>query len=160
MSASPLVGENSNKKREIQRLEEYLAHQSQELAKQEDELRALLVVVEGLRASVSLHSQLLAELRESDSGASDRTIEATYRSPTEMLRPHYKGKKLADAIIEVLNQSQSPITTTELCRVLYNPKSEDEFDRARNSLSSELRSGAKAKDPKWRKIGRYAYAAL
>ena len=82
------------------------------------------------------------------------------RNPTEMLRDEYKGMKLGDIAAKVLSDKQSPMTTTELSRIIYNAESDDELGRARNSLSTELRAGAKARNPRWRKIGRYAYASL
>lgn len=82
------------------------------------------------------------------------------RSPMEMLRAEYKGMRLGDIAAKVLGGNPSPLTTTELTRLIYDTGSDDEFNRARNSLSTELRVGAKGDDPKWRKVGRYAYSRL
>ena len=82
------------------------------------------------------------------------------RNPTEMLRNEYKGMKLGDIAAKVLSDKQSPMTTTELSRIIYDAESDDELSRARNSLSTELRAGAKARSPRWRKIGRYAYTIV
>ena len=82
------------------------------------------------------------------------------RTPMEMIRPEYKGMKLPDIAAKVLNQNFRLLTTTELTRFIYETKTVDEFDRARNSLSSELRSGVKVQSPRWKKVGRNAYAAI
>ena len=82
------------------------------------------------------------------------------RNPMAMLRDEYKGLKLGDIAAKVLNDAPSPLTTTQLTREIYCPRSNDEFERARNSLSTELRVGAKSKNPRWRKCGRYAYSGL
>ena len=82
------------------------------------------------------------------------------RNPMAMLRDEYKGLKLGDIAAKVLNAAPSPLTTTQLTREIYCPLSNDEFERARNSLSTELRVGAKSKSPRWRKCGRYAYSGL
>jgi len=82
------------------------------------------------------------------------------RTPMEMLRDEYKGMKLSDIAVEVLNTEPAPLTTTELTRKIYCTNSNEEFDRARNSLATELRMGAKSSNPRWRKCGRYAYCGL
>jgi hypothetical protein len=78
----------------------------------------------------------------------------------DMLRDEYKGMKLGDIAAEVLDARQAPLTTTELSRIIYDTKNDAELSRARNSLSAELRTGAKGKHPRWQKIGRNAYASL
>jgi hypothetical protein len=82
------------------------------------------------------------------------------RNPMAMLRDEYKGLKLGDIAAKVLNDSPSPLTMTQLTSKIYCPLSNDEFERARNSLSTELRVGAKSDNPRWRKCGRYAYSGL
>jgi hypothetical protein len=82
------------------------------------------------------------------------------RSPMEMIRDEYKGMKLGDIANQVMKDKNVPLTTTELSRLIYATQSDDEFARARNSLSAELRAGAKGQRPQWRKLGRYAYASL
>lgn len=158
--------EEIERQKYIQEIEKYLAQQKVELLKQEEELEALIFVVTSMRANISMHTRLLAKLKRGQvSPSSDATtfinaISGKHRSPTEMLRPKYKGMKLADVVVEVLGESQSLLTTTEIGRKIYDTTSDDEFNRARNSLSTELRTGAKAINPKWKKIGRYAYVAL
>jgi hypothetical protein len=82
------------------------------------------------------------------------------RNPIAMLRGEYKGMKLADIAAKVLSAEPAPLTTTQLTQRIYCTRSNDEFERARNSLSTELRVGAKSSNPRWRKCGRYAYCGL
>lgn len=82
------------------------------------------------------------------------------RNPIAMIRSEYKGMKLADIAAKVLGAASTPLTTTELTQTIYCTRSNDEFERARNSLSTELRVGAKSSNPRWRKCGRYAYCGL
>jgi hypothetical protein len=88
------------------------------------------------------------------------TQQSKARSPMEMIRNEYKGMKLGDIAAQVLTDKNVPLTTTELSRIIYATDTDDEFARARNSLSAELRAGAKGQCPQWRKLGRYAYASL
>lgn len=77
-----------------------------------------------------------------------------------MIRAEYKGMKLGDIAAKVLSAETAPLTTTQLTQRIYCTSSDDEFERARNSLSTELRVGAKSNNPRWRKCGRYAYCGL
>jgi hypothetical protein len=60
----------------------------------------------------------------------------------------------------VLSENLRLLTTNELTRLIYETKTDDEFDRARNSLSSELRSGMKVQNSRWKKVGRNAYITV
>lgn len=86
------------------------------------------------------------------------------RAPMEMVRPYFQPegdakRGLNEIILRALNDSLGqPVTTDDLVRKIYDTRTDDEFNRARNSLSSELRRGAK--DGKWRKLGRSFYASL
>lgn len=82
------------------------------------------------------------------------------RTPMDMVRPEFKGLKLGDIITKVLNKNPGLLTTNELTRLIYRTATDDEFDRARNSLSSELRSELKLQNPRWKKVGRNAYTAV
>lgn len=145
------------RKTRIQILEDYIAERRAEL--QELECR-----VAGVKSAIDLHLQLLLEERTKQgfqASGPDVQLHAVYhRSPMDMLRPQFKGKRLAEIIATVLEENQLPMTTTELSRIIYEVWSDEELYRARNSLSAELRTGANTHPPKWQKLGRYAYAAL
>ena len=106
--------EDLEKAEDIPHLETYLSRQKEELANRELELRNLQAVVAALKASIAFHSGLLVQLKEP--GGSVTQVEN--RSPTEMLFPQYKGKKLADVVIEVLGQLRS-------CTILDKPNPVD-----------------------------------
>lgn len=146
-----LIGSNGPKKTRIQVLEDYIADRRAEL-------QALKCGVVQVESAIALHLQLLADEKVNQGLASD--ADTHHRSPMGMVRPKFKGMRLAEIIATVLSNSQSPMTTTELSHLIYDTQSEEELYRARNSLSTELRAGAKANPPRWQKIGRYAYAAF
>jgi hypothetical protein len=75
--------------------------------------------------------------------------------PTKMIRPQYKGLTLPTIISRLLFEHRSTLTATELTQLIYQAETQEDFDRARNSLSDTLRFGAKA--GKWKKIGRNGY---
>ncbi|MBD2057882.1 hypothetical protein H6F88_17960 [Oculatella sp. FACHB-28] len=83
------------------------------------------------------------------------------RMPMDMLRPQYKqpNLRLGDIVERVLSQSAKSMTTEELTRAIYDTRSVEEFSRARNSLSVELRSGAVGETPRWIKLDRRTYAS-
>lgn len=147
------------------KIEAELAQRIAELEKWEGELAEVQLIVQQLRAAVAtLESYLAASSHEEpelDGMGAEHSPQWSVRerSPTEMLRAEYKGMKLGD-IAAIVLQQHSPLTTAELCRIIYDTESSDEFERARNSLSAELRSGAKGDAPRWRKLGRNAYASL
>lgn len=155
-----LISNTVPTKTRIQVLEDYI---SERVA----ELQELECTVAGVKSAIALHLQLLAQekanqaLTTSGIDTDLNCFEAVYhRSPMEMLRPQFKGMRLAEIIATVLENSRSPMTTTELSRIIYDTHSEEELYRARNSLSAELRTGSRCNPPKWKKLGRYAYAAL
>jgi hypothetical protein len=81
------------------------------------------------------------------------------RKPKEMLKPEFQGfSRLADIVLSVLCKQQKPVSLEEMAQLIYDA-SPEEFARARNSLSSELRRGAAGTSPKWRKEG-LNYVAL
>lgn len=146
-----------------------LAERLSYLTQLEEEFRALQVTIQAVRESIQVRQEYLSDSESNSSGSSDPMIDSDsatsaalrqHRSPMEMLRSDYKGMKLGDIAAMVLSKKQVPLTTTELCRLIYDTKSSDEFDRARNSLSAELRTGSKGEDCRWKKVGRYAYASL
>jgi hypothetical protein len=104
---------------------------------------------------IAILKNKIYQRQESPSGQSKEK-----RTPMEMVRSEYKGMKLPDIAEKVLRQNSRLLTTTELTHFIYETTTDDEFDRARNSLSSELRSGVKAQKPRWRKVGRNAYALV
>jgi hypothetical protein len=153
-----LIGNTVPQKTRIQVLEECIAERMAEL----QELECAIAVV---KSTIALHLQLLATEKANQGLSSDAEIQSPFsstnhRSPMEMLRPPYKGMKLAEIITIVLKESSSPLTTTELSHIIYDTHSDEELYRARNSLSAELRTGAKSNPPRWKKLGRYAYAAF
>lgn len=142
---------------------------TQQLESLERELKELPVHIQRMQTVIAAKQQMLSSQEVewlSVSRFADSYEQATLvqhgktRNPMAMIRDEYKGMKLGDIAAEVLNNEPSLLTTTELTHRIYCTYSDDEFERARNSLSTELRVGAKAKQPRWRKCGRYAYAGL
>lgn len=93
--------------------------------------------------------------------------EPSKRSPVEMMRHEYKqifdspDHKLRDVIFYAIEKLGKPANTKELTRLIYDTQSSEEFDRARNSLSAELRAELKRdarEQPLWQKLNRNTYA--
>lgn len=128
------------------------------LSSQEAELEAALITVEQLRGKLQMLQSLLEKHR-----SNTLILEAggkRERAPMDMLRPRFKGRKLSDVILQILESSESPLTPKDIAYLIYQTDSVAEFDRARSSLAAELRLGAKGDSPRWRKIGRSAYSSL
>jgi hypothetical protein len=136
-------------------LEERIQRKAADLAELEREYQELACSIHQLKSAIALEQQCLESFQAEQDG-----MKGLERSPIDMLRPEFKGLRMSAIIVQVLAANPMPLTTPELTRLIYDVNSEGEFERARNSLSTELRSGAKSKTPKWRKIGRYAYSAL
>jgi len=125
----------------------------------EKELKALPKRIRAVKTAINANLKNFPD-HEIEHFASLALTSLPDRSPMEMLRDEHKGMRLGDIIAKVLNDRSAPLTTAELTRLIYDAESEDEFNRARNSLSTELRVGAKGENPKWQKVGRYAYSRL
>jgi hypothetical protein len=78
-------------------------------------------------------------------------------TPESWLHPQYKLLGSRKAIKQILEERKAPVEIEDLVEVLYDTKSEDEFKRARNSLSAGLRRGFE--EGAWKKLGRSFYAA-
>lgn len=78
-------------------------------------------------------------------------------TPEDWLHQDYKILGSRDAAAEVLAEQQEAIDVDALVKTLYDTKDEEEFRRAKNSLSSTLRRGAEA--GMWEKVGRTFYQA-
>ncbi len=76
------------------------------------------------------------------------------RSPMEMKRPQYVGLTFAESIEKVLNDRQQPMLVDQIVEAIFDPESEEELWRAKNSLSVELRRGKR-----WKKLSRNIYAS-
>lgn len=152
--------------------ENELAEMTSTLNFLEEEMKLLQIQIVEMQNSIRCRQAYLSSL-QSETSESDASIplashlsEADInspkleRTPMEMLRSQYKGMKLADIAATVLTEKQVPLTTTELSHIIYDIKSDDELYRARNSLSGELRTGAKKQNSRWHKVGRYAYASV
>ena len=81
------------------------------------------------------------------------------RSPMEMKRPQYVGLTFAESIEKVLNDRQQPMLVNEIVEAIFDAESEEEFWRAKNSLSVELRRGAEPQYKRWKKLFRNIYAS-
>lgn len=138
------------KRYDRQDMEQQLAETRRTIAHEEAQLEELQVYIQQLRYKEAFITKYLAHEFGSD----------LYRTPTEMLRPEFKGMRLGDIIQGVLSNAQEPLTSKEIANRVYFTHSPDEFDRARGSVSAELRSSAKGANPKWKKIGRSGYVAL
>jgi hypothetical protein len=151
---------------DIELIEAELARKRAVLADKEEDLDSLQATIARLRASIGTleglleaNRQGLPDIEEPTSIQDARSHKRLHRHPMAMLHSPYKGMKLGDVAALVLSQSSQPLTTAELTRLIYDTQTEEEFERARNSLSAELRSGVRGESPRWRKIGRFAYAA-
>ena len=75
------------------------------------------------------------------------------RNPRDMLLSQFIPMTLAEAIEGVLGEYNRPVTPEQVAKKMLQPQlAEDDFKRARHSLASEMRRGAK--DGKWKKYGR------
>ncbi|UNU22934.1 hypothetical protein [Microcoleus vaginatus] len=81
------------------------------------------------------------------------------RSPMEMKRPQYVGLTFAESIEKILNARQEPMLVDRIVEAIFDAESEEEFWRAKNSLSVELRRGAEPQYKRWKKLSRNIYAS-
>lgn len=81
------------------------------------------------------------------------------RSPMEMKRPQYVGLTFAESIEKILNDRQQPMLVDQIVEAIFDAASEEEFWRAKNSLSVELRRGADPQYKRWKKLSRNIYAS-
>ncbi|NES22747.1 MAG: hypothetical protein F6K41_28465, partial [Symploca sp. SIO3E6] len=79
------------------------------------------------------------------------------RNPKDMLRSEFKNMTLGDAALSIIEKCDYLLNPEQIADKIFEPQSEDERLRARNSLATELRRGAK--DGKWKKIGRGLYVS-
>ena len=79
------------------------------------------------------------------------------RNPKDMLFPKYKGQTLGDIAEKILNTVKQPLDVDSIAEIIFDTQDDDEYFRARNSLATELRRGAK--DGRWQKIGRGYFLA-
>lgn len=77
------------------------------------------------------------------------------RNPKKMLRSQYAQMTLGDVAQMVLSASQLPLNPDDIAKAIFDVRSEEEYFRAKNSLSTELRRGAK--EGRWEKIGRGSF---
>ena len=81
------------------------------------------------------------------------------RNPLEMKRPQYVGLTFAQSIEKVLNDSQEPMLVDRIVEAIFDAEPGEEFFRAKNSLSGELRRGVQNEYKRWKKLGRNLYAS-
>lgn len=159
--------------REIKRSQQKLANSDSliqkkkaELADKRDEVRHLMLENNAMRSHLSLLQQLLKQVAEEVLAEDDlpdvielddSNCQRRKRNPMEMIKTQFKGLQLGDIVELILRQNQKPMTTTEISRIIYDTDDKEEFARARNSLSAELRSGAAKEPPRWLKKGRATY---
>ncbi|PZO20893.1 MAG: hypothetical protein DCF25_05955 [Leptolyngbya foveolarum] len=143
-------------------IEADIIQRKEQLAQKEDELMHLQILIPQLKAAIANHESMLKSLTRGVEESTDTlNLEQTiHRSPMDMLRNEFKGMRLGNIAAQVLDEHSISLTTTELARLIYETKNSDEFSRARNSLSAELRTGVRDSHPRWKKIGRNAYASL
>ncbi len=140
---------------------EGLQHQREKLEKQIQapvglSSDAIIQLLKQLRELDKLLQTFETRIKEQQRDFPTSAIEEK-RTPMDMVRSQFKGMKLGDIAEGVLKENSRLLTTNELTRLIYDTKTDDEFDRARNSLSSELRSGVRLQNPRWKKVGRNAY---
>ena len=102
------------------------------------------------RGNTSISGSLQSKSTSIES-ASDRG------TPEDWLFPQYKLLGSRKAIEQILEERKEPVEIEDLVKKLYDTKSEDDFKRARNSLSAGLRRGAE--EGAWKKVGRSFYEA-
>lgn len=83
--------------------------------------------------------------------------EENKRNPKQMLCSSYVGMTLGDAAEAILNGFQSALNADDIAQIMFDVQDEEEYTRARNSLSTELRRGAK--EGRWRKVGRGSFSS-
>ena len=81
------------------------------------------------------------------------------RNPVEMKRPQYVGLTFVESIEKVLNDRQEPMLVDRIVEAIFDAEPGEEFFRAKNSLSGELRRGAQNEHKRWKKLGRNLYAS-
>ena len=91
---------------------------------------------------------------EDDNFAQD---DSTQRAPVDMLRPEYKGMSMFDIIERILADTSQELSSEDVTRIAYDTNSEDEFLRAKGSMSAQLRIGASK--GKWAKVERGHFAS-
>ena len=156
----PLISLNDGQK---QWLEDEIALTEEVLREKLQMLDSLRNEISGLRGRHALLQTFLDAIAKSVNRQEESSeVGESYqqRTPMEMVRDEYKGMMLGDIAARVLDEYQSVLTPKQLSEIIYDAKTDEEFERARNSLSAELRAGAKGESPRWKKIGRYAYASL
>ncbi|MBD2164960.1 hypothetical protein H6G04_11160 [Calothrix membranacea FACHB-236] len=79
------------------------------------------------------------------------------RDPMSMLRPEYQGMPMLDIIESILNDASKQMSNEDVTKIAYDTKSENEFERAKASMSAQLRIGANK--GKWLKVGRGCFAS-
>ncbi|MEH2179657.1 hypothetical protein [Nostoc sp.] len=74
------------------------------------------------------------------------------RDPMDMLRSKYKGMQMLEIIDSILNDYPDKLSSEEVTKIAYDTNSNTEFERAKASMSTQLRYGAGK--GKWLKVGR------
>jgi hypothetical protein len=105
----------------------------------------------GETASIIISDNEDSDLKDDREGK--ETEEANKRSPKDMLLAEFREQTLGDIAEKKLKASGGkPLSSDELTEMIFETRSKDEYFRARNSLSAELRRGAK--EERWKKVGR------
>ncbi|NES00769.1 MAG: hypothetical protein F6J86_44535, partial [Symploca sp. SIO1B1] len=65
------------------------------------------------------------------------------RNPKDMLRSEFRSMTLGDAAQSIIDECGYLLNPDQIADIIFDPQSEDERLRARNSLATELRRGAK-----------------
>lgn len=80
------------------------------------------------------------------------------RNPKDMLKPNFKGKTLGEIAELFLNHAKGRSLKPEfIAQNIFEFSSEEEFQRAKNSLATELRRGAR--EGRWEKHSRGRFRA-
>lgn len=75
-----------------------------------------------------------------------------------MLRTEFANKTLAEVAEIVLNSRNQALAADDIAQAVFITENNDEYVRARNSLSTELRRGAR--EGRWQQIGRGSFASI
>ena len=130
----------------------------------ETETLALNVGQVALTSSLGADKHLKEGLANVSSAFEDASLEKAssqnkhQRNPVQMKRPQYLGLTFTESIEKVLNDRQEPMLVDRIVEAIFDAEPGEEFFRAKNSLSVELRRGAET-HKRWKKLSRNIYAS-
>jgi hypothetical protein len=149
-----------------------IADQESKIVEIQDEVKINRARLEELQKSLEIYKTISVSLPAKEQGISatheppprlvqrsdvaearsEPTLSMATRDPIQMLRPQFAGKSMGQIILSILGETNAPMEPQDVAKAAYSTDTEEEFIRARNSISVALRTGAGRKG--WRKLGR------